>query len=167
MFNSGMRGFGGGLIIAAGILAFVHYQGTEQVDSEATAVNAAETVTYEQVESYLQSKDLVAVQQKQWEQFQSNQKTAEKKPAEDKKEDAPEKPEEPKEEVIKTTVVISKGTSTGQVCDYLESKKIINSSDALIKYLRSNNLESQVRFGSYEVNSKMTIAEIASVITSA
>ncbi|WLD92076.1 hypothetical protein [Alkalihalobacillus sp. AL-G] len=163
MFNSGMRGFGAGLIVASGLLALVHYQGADQGGSKVKAEEASGTLTYEQVESYLQNEGLVAVKQETLEQSENTKQNSDEQLAEDKKK---EKPEEPEEEVIKTTLVISKGTSTGQVCDWLESKKIIKSSDELIQFLRSNNLESKVRFGEYEVNSKMSIAEVATVITS-
>jgi hypothetical protein len=161
MFNSGMRGFGAGLIVASGILAIVHYQ-SDPVDSKANAEDKTAAITYDQVESYLESKGLVAVRKEEPAQPDKN----ETKGKESDKADKEKKAEEPKEEVIKTTLVISKGTSTGQVSDWLESKKIIKSSDALIQYLRSNSLESKVRFGEYEVNNKMTLAEIAHVITS-
>ncbi|MCF6408481.1 hypothetical protein [Pseudalkalibacillus salsuginis] len=160
MMNSGLRGFGAGLIIASGILALVHFQGTDKLDSEANA-ESAEEITYSEVNTFLEKEGLVAIDQGKLDQLEGNQNTEDEKTAEE----APtEKPEE--ETVVKTTVVISKGTSTGQVTDYLESEKIIKSSDELLNYLRSNNLENKVRFGNYEVNSKMTIAEIAEVITS-
>ncbi|WP_261129472.1 hypothetical protein [Bacillus sp. Marseille-Q3570] len=160
MFNSGLRGFGAGLIAASGILAVVHFLGSDNIDSEAKAENSEE-ITYEEVNEYLENEGLVAVDQAKLDQLEGKQNTDDKSATEEPKEEKPE--EEP---VIKTTVVISKGTSTGQVTDYLESQKIIKNSDELLKYLRANNMENKVRFGNYEVNSKMTIAEIAKVITS-
>ncbi|MCF6137916.1 hypothetical protein [Pseudalkalibacillus berkeleyi] len=160
MFNSGLRGFGAGLIVAAGVLALVYYQGADDQSNEADAANS-KSITYEEVNHFLENEGLVAVGQNELDQLKADQD----KQADSKKND--EKTEQPKEEkVIETTVVISKGTSTGQVTDYLESKKIIKNSDDLLSYLRSNNLESKVRFGNYKVNNKMTLAEIAKIITS-
>ncbi|MGP4080869.1 hypothetical protein ACTWQL_13230 [Pseudalkalibacillus sp. R45] len=160
MFNSGLRGFGAGLIAASGILAVVHFFGSDNIDSEAKA-ESSEEITYEEVNEYLENEGLVAVDQAKLDQLEGKQNTDDKNSSEEPKEEEPE--EAP---VIKTTVVISKGTSTGQVTDYLESQKIIKSSDELLKYLRANNMENKVRFGNYEVNSTMTLAEIAKVITS-
>ncbi|WP_408006775.1 hypothetical protein ACJROX_19020 [Pseudalkalibacillus sp. A8] len=160
MKNSGLRGFGAGLIVASGILALVHFQGTGNLDSEAKA-ESAEEITYEEVNKFLEKEGLVAIDQGKLDQLEGNQNTED----ENTTEEAPAEETE-KEPVVTTTVVISKGTSTGQVIEYLESEKIIKSSDGLLNYLRSNNLENKVRFGNYEVNSKMTIAEIAKVITS-
>ncbi len=160
MMNSGLRGFGAGLIVASGILALVYFQGTDNLDSEANA-ESTEEITYAEVNTFLEKEGLVAIDQGKLDQLEGNQNAEDEKTSEE----APaEKPEE--EPVVNTTVVISKGTSTGQVTDYLESEKIIKSSGELLNYLRSNNLENKVRFGNYKVNSKMTIAEIAEVITS-
>lgn len=169
MFNSGLRGFGAGLIVAAGILALVHYQGSGDQQNEVNA-EGSETITYEEVQNFLKNEGLVAVEKTEIEQLRSdnNQQAKEDKPTDDSNDQSDDsKEEKPKEEqVVKTTVVISKGTSTGQVTDYLENQKIIKSSDELLNYLRSNNLENKVRFGNYEVNSNMSIAEIAKTITS-
>ncbi|MGM7701994.1 hypothetical protein ACSVDE_09705 [Pseudalkalibacillus sp. Hm43] len=160
MFNSGLRGFGAGLIVAAGILALVHYQGS---DNQEVKAEGSESITYEEVKTYLKNEGLVAVEEAQFEQLQAAQ-TGEKKPSEDTKEKSEEEAKE--EQVHSTTLVIQKGTSTGEVTNFLENQKIIKSSDELLNYLRSNNMESKVRFGNYEVNSNMSIAEIAKTITS-
>ncbi len=165
MFNSGLRGFGAGLIVAAGILALVHYQGSENQEVKA---EGSESITYEEVKTYLKNEGLVAVEEARFEQLQAAQPSEEKpsEDAEEKSEDEAKDEENKEEQVHSTTLVVRKGTSTGEVTNFLENHKIIKSSDELLNYLRSNNMESKVRFGNYEVNSNMSIAEIAKTITS-
>ncbi|WP_349407825.1 hypothetical protein [Pseudalkalibacillus sp. SCS-8] len=166
MFNSGLRGFGAGLIVAAGILAIVHYQGSGAEDTQAKA-EGSETITYEEVKSFLDSEGLVAITQAELDQMKEGKagKDSDDKKSGKTEEDTEEESAE-KEEVIKTTLVISKGTSTGEVTSFLEKQKIIDDGDDLLDYIQDHNLETKVRFGEYDVNSKMTIAQIAKIITS-
>lgn len=75
------------------------------------------------------------------------------------------KPETPTIQVINYTLDIMPGTNTLAVAKELKENKIIEDEDAFHFYLASNDLSKRIQIGTYELNSSMSIEEIAKLIT--
>ncbi|MFC0188189.1 hypothetical protein ACFFJY_07835 [Fictibacillus aquaticus] len=156
MSNKSLRAFSAGLILSTGIFAVSYYYISPESSEPA--------VTQEQIDSYLAEQEKTAISNEEY----ASLKTASIKPGTEKKSAVkqPVKDDKPSEEIYRMTLSVTQGMSTGEVCDELERGKIIKSSSEFLKYLRSTNREGAVRFGSYNVNSKMSAEVVANIITS-
>lgn len=74
-------------------------------------------------------------------------------------------PETPTIKVFNYTLDIMPGTNTLAVAKELKENKIIEDEDAFHFYLASNDLSKRIQIGTYELNSSMSIEEIAKLIT--
>lgn len=74
-------------------------------------------------------------------------------------------PESPIIQVINYKLDIKPGMNTLAVAKELKENKIIEDEDAFHFYLASNDLSKRIQIGTYELNSSMTIEEIAKLIT--
>lgn len=179
MSKKELRGIAIGILIATGLLAYFFYF----TDS------AKKDVTEDDIKAYLASNDKVAISSKEYESLldtkrealtnpaptnetevkeEPKEKTKEKtkeepKPEEEPKEE-PKPEEEPKEEVYSAVVTVSKGTTIYEVAERLQGEKIIADKKELINYLEDNDLAKYLQLGTYELNSNMTIEEIAKII---
>lgn len=167
MSKKELRGIAIGILVATSLLAYFFYF----TDS------AKRDVTEEDVKAYLAANDKVAVSSKEYESLldakraaltnepATPQPEANKPPAEPAPEKEPAQPEQPEEEQVYSTVLtVSEGTSIYDVAERLESEKIIADRKELIDYLQNNGLEKYLQLGTYELNSKMTIEEVAKTI---
>ncbi|MFD1736555.1 hypothetical protein ACFSCX_08250 [Bacillus salitolerans] len=68
-------------------------------------------------------------------------------------------------EILSYTLEIKSGMATTQVSKRLEEVKIINSATQFEEYLKKRNWEGSVQIGTFHVNNKMTVEEIAAMIT--
>lgn len=162
MTNHTLRGLGTGIILSTGLLATVYF--TQTPDQKEAELND------NTVNTYLHSKNMTAISTAELQSLKERTTTATAtapaaSTAAPKPSKAEPKKEEPAEKVYRATVKVSQGMSTGEVCDFLEEKKIIKDSKGFLKYLRSKNLEGEVRAGTYKVNSKMDFKKLAGAIT--
>lgn len=74
-------------------------------------------------------------------------------------------PETPTLQVFNYSLDIMPGMNTLAVAKELKENKIIEDEDAFHFYLASNDLSKRIQIGTYELNSSMTIEEIAKLIT--
>lgn len=74
-------------------------------------------------------------------------------------------PDTPTIQVFNYTLDIMPGMNTLAVAKELKENKIIEDEDAFHFYLASNDLSKRIQIGTYELNSSMTIEEIAKLIT--
>lgn len=69
-------------------------------------------------------------------------------------------------ETIATSVItIKPGTNSTLIANSLESAGIIEDSGAFELYLEVNNLSGKIQIGQYELDSAMTLEEVAAIIT--
>jgi len=66
---------------------------------------------------------------------------------------------------VNETFTILHGNSPTVIAKRLEEKKLISSSSYFLRYLKNNNLDSELYSGSYELNNIMTLSEIAIKLT--
>ncbi len=152
MTNNTLRGFSAGMILATGLIAGVYFT---QAPPEKEAELNDNTVN-----TYLHSKNMTAITTEELQTLKASRAAAAPKASE------PATEAKPAEKVVyNTTLHVSRGMSTGEVCDFLEKEKIIKDGKSFLKYLRSHKLEGEVRFGSYKVNSKMNFKKLADALT--
>lgn len=70
-----------------------------------------------------------------------------------------------KEPLVKTVLSIESGSNSTIVSEKLERSGIISSSKELEQFLSDNHLAGRIQIGEYELDSTMSIKEIAGVIT--
>jgi len=73
--------------------------------------------------------------------------------------------EKPAQTVYQLQLEIAPGTSSQEVADRLLKAKVIESKEDFMNYLKAQKLETAVKSGTYQLNSNMTIEEIASIVT--
>lgn len=170
MTKSGLRGFAGGLILSSSILAIIYFQDPVQGSHTKQGITA---VTDQDVEAYLDENNFVTVNQEEYETLVNEKMEAEAQEmaAQSTDENAQAASTDAGQEINKedrlvvATLEITKGMSTGEVCNFLEEANIIKDSDELLNYLLNNGLEGLVRMGTYKVDSSMSIETIAAEIT--
>ncbi|MDM5338954.1 hypothetical protein QUF84_17200 [Fictibacillus enclensis] len=158
MTNTTLRGFAAGMIVSSGLIAGVYYSQTPPEKEVKAELNDST------VNTYLHSKSMTAITTEELQRLKENRVAA--APAlqeQDNSEEAKQEKEKPK--VFKATLHVTRGMSTGEVCDFLEKENIIKDSKSFLKYLRKNKLEGQVRFGTFKVNSSMDFKKLADAIT--
>ncbi|MBE3570661.1 MAG: endolytic transglycosylase MltG [Bacillales bacterium] len=62
-------------------------------------------------------------------------------------------------------LTISPGTTTDHIAHRLEQEKIINSASQFSEYMNQNGFSEKLQIGTYDINSQMTMEEIAKTIT--
>lgn len=129
-----IRGFAAGVIVATGVLSLTYY-GTASNAPEAKADSTSDATA-----------SSTAIKKIDMPEPQSGTSTSMAKPT------------------YNMTLVIGKGMSPEDAAAKLEENKIIENKKYLVKYLNDMSWMGSVRSGTYEVNSDMTIKEIAALL---
>ncbi|SDM81801.1 hypothetical protein SAMN04488137_2065 [Fictibacillus solisalsi] len=158
MTNTTLRGFAAGMIISSGLIAGVYYSQTPPEKEVKAELNDST------VNTYLHSKNMTAITTEELQRLKENRVAAAAEPQGQEKPDEG-KQEKEKPKVYQATLHVTRGMSTGEVCNFLENENIIKDSKSFLKYLRKNKLEGQVRFGTFKVNSSMDFKKLADAIT--
>lgn len=163
MTKHGMRGLAAGLWIGAVILAYFHY-GSPSAGKTETASSTA--VTQAQVQQYLTNHKKIAVDEKTYESLKNaaQSKQAKKKTTTKTTKKSSAKKTSAKQ-VKSYTIHIQNGMTGGEIGAQLEKAGIISNKYDLVNYLQNHHIAQKVQLGSFKVNSKMSIAEIAKKIT--
>ncbi|KSU85764.1 hypothetical protein GA0061096_2051 [Fictibacillus enclensis] len=156
MTNTTLRGFAAGMIVSSGLIAGVYYSQTPPEKEVKAELNDST------VNTYLHSKSMTAITTEELQRLKENRVGAAPAP---KEQDNSEEAKQEKPKVFKAALHVTRGMSTGEVCDFLEKENIIKDSKSFLKYLRKNKLEGQVRFGTFKVNSSMDFKKLADAIT--
>ncbi|MDN4525390.1 hypothetical protein [Fictibacillus fluitans] len=157
MTHTTLRGFAAGMIVSSGLIAGVYYSQTPPEKEVKAEINDST------VNTYLHSKSMTAITTEELQELKES-RVAAAAPQEQDTPDA-EKKQAEKPKVYKTTLHVTRGMSTGEVCEFLEKEHIIKDSKSYLKYLRKNKLEGQVRFGTFKVDSSMDFKKLSDAIT--
>ncbi|BAU29343.1 hypothetical protein DFP93_11622 [Aneurinibacillus soli] len=130
-----IRGFAAGVLVATGVLSLTYY-GTASNAPEAKADSTSEQT----------ASAPTAIKKIDMPETQAGTSAPMAKPT------------------YNMTLVIGKGMSPEDAAAKLEENKIIENKKYLVKYLNDMSWMGSVRSGSYEVNSDMTIKEIAALL---
>jgi hypothetical protein len=164
MMKNSLRSFASGLLIATTLIGGVYLFGPSQVEStEKTASDTAESkaLTEEEMMDRLSSKGYVIHTEEEW-----NKQVA--AAAENQKAEA--KPEQKQEESTEEEVVyrailsVSMGMTSIDVGNALEKAKIIDNGMDFYKEVEKRGLENELRPGTFEFESGMSMDKIISTI---
>ncbi len=157
-----MQSFAGGLLVAASVCAAVYFFGP----SEATTTQAQEKPTIDEMISLLGADGYVIHTEEQWQEqlaaFEAETESEEKPEAEEK---ATEEKTEVKEVIIyRTLLTISPGMTSIDVGEALVRAEITDSAMTFFKEVEKRGLANDLRPGTFEVNSEMSLDEVISII---
>lgn len=157
MKRSSIRSFGIGLFIAGAV--FQLHQLTQK--EEITSVHTIDEIAYNEAQSELKN-----VKQ-QLAQLQLDLENAKKEHTSTETDNNAEKTEE-EESVVSITkfiLIVQSGMNSKDISSTLERAGIIQNSQDLEDYLIAQNLAGLIQIGEYELDSSMTIKQIADKIT--
>ena len=153
MTAKSMRSFAGGLIVAAGVCGAVYFFGP----GETTSSQTADQPSVAEMKSLLTSEGYIIHTEEEW-----NEQVA---AINEKEVTAKVGTEATKEKIIyRTIITVSKGMTSIDVGKALQKTKIIDKWFEFSKEVEKRKLESDLRPGTYKVESDMTMDEVIKAI---
>ncbi|WP_047980678.1 MltG/YceG/YrrL family protein [Ornithinibacillus contaminans] len=156
-----LRGISLGVILATGLLAYVHYTNPEE------AVTKEKEYTIDGAIAFLEKQEYEITKK----EADKPKSSAEKQPEEnmddvEEKEETVEEPEESTEASIKEyELVIQSGMSSIDVSDLLYENGIVDDATEFNQYLETQGYQSIIGVGTYQVTDQMSYEQIATIIT--
>jgi hypothetical protein len=163
MMKNSLRSFASGLLIATTMIGAVYLFGPEKAESTEQPAETAKTkaLTEEEMMAQLTSKGYVIHTEEEWNKQAAAAADSEKK--EDKP--APAQEESSQEKVIYRAILsISTGMTSIDVGNALENAKIIDNGMDFYKEVEKRGLENELRPGTFEIESGMSMDTIISII---
>lgn len=157
-----MRGISFGIILTCLLLFFLDNpfseKNTSTEEKEAPITNAT-------LNAALKEKGQTAISIDEYNRLKQLEQQSVVVKEETKKEE--EKTEQPKDEdtSFSYTLEVKSGMSSTDISNKLAEVKVINNADDLEKYLQEKDWARKIQIGTFEVNNKMAIDEIARIIT--
>ncbi|KAB2332002.1 hypothetical protein [Bacillus mesophilum] len=162
-----MRSFAAGLLAAATLVAIVYFLSpSEPKTTEAKQVQEeAKALTEDEMKAELTDKDYIILTEDEW----SKQLAEAKASAEPEKTEEPAKEDEQETEsaekvVYRTMLTVTSGMTSIDVGDALERANVIKNANDFFKEVEKRGLSNELRPGTFEVESGMTMDELVSVI---
>jgi predicted nucleic acid-binding Zn-ribbon protein len=149
-----LRGLGIGLFIAGALFTLASMASTHS--SEPTAPKGYELVKSDELKLL---KDELSTSKKQLAQIQLDLEAVSKE------EDTSADTNKATTDQIKSVLNVRPGMNSPEISSLLENAKIIKNRKEFDQFLTDNQLAESIQIGKYELNSSMTIAEIADMIT--
>ncbi|MEW9108052.1 endolytic transglycosylase MltG [Cytobacillus gottheilii] len=162
-----MRSFAAGLLAAATLVAIVYFLSpSEAKTTEAKEVQEeAIALTEDEMKAELTDKDYIILTEDEW----SKQLAEAKASAEPAKTEEPAKEDEKETEsaekvVYRTMLTVTSGMTSIDVGDALERANVIKNANDFFKEVEKRGLSNELRPGTFEVESGMTMDELVSII---
>ncbi|ARK32687.1 hypothetical protein [Halalkalibacter krulwichiae] len=163
-----LRSFAGGLIVAATVCGAVYFFGTEegQANEASVAVTTEDLITELAAEGYMiQTEEQWQEQLAAAEQAIIDEIVVEPEADEEEKEEEEKEEEEVKEVVIyKTMLTVSPGMTSIDVGEALVRANIIDSAMKFFNEVEKRDLANELRPGTFEVDSDMSLKEVINLI---
>lgn len=165
MTASTMRSFAAGLLAAAALVAIVYFLSpAEAKTTEAKETEETKALTDDEMKAKLTEKDYVILKEDEW----TKQLAEAKASAEPEKTEEPAKEEEKEtaaEKVVyRTMLTVTSGMTSIDVGDALERANVIKNGNDFFNEVEKRGLSNELRPGTFEVESGMTMDELISVI---
>lgn len=177
MSKDSLRGFAGGLIIAAALFAVFYYQVFHIPNKTAAA-----SINQSSVNKYLSNNKQVAVNKNDYAAMKdaikqanakANSQSSNNKTSSDTKKSnttgstpqSSSKNSSSNSKVYQADITIKSGMSSAEVSSQLKNKNIIKDDNNFNNYLESHQLMRYVQIGTFHVSSDMSFAQLANVIT--
>lgn len=157
--SSIIRGLGIGLFVSGMLFTFISLNNSSEPLENAP--KGYELVKSEELQS-LQAE--LSTSKEQLAQIQLDLEAMSKKANTEEKVET-EVNEQSSTEQVKTVLIIRSGMTSTEISSFLEQTNIIKNRKDFNQYLEDKQLSESIQIGTYEINSSMTIAEIAKLIT--
>lgn len=155
MTAKSIRSFAGGIIVAAGVCGAVYFFGSDGTTNSQTV----EQPSVAEMKSLLTSKGYIIHTEEEW---NKQLDTINKTKVDNSKEVIKEAPKD--QIVYRSILTVSKGMTSIDVGKALQRAKIIKKGSEFSKEVEKRKLESDLRPGTYQVESGMTMDEIIKAI---
>lgn len=155
MTAKSIRSFAGGIIVAAGVCGAVYFFGSDETTNSQTV----EQPSVAEMKSLLTSKGYIIHTEEEW---NKQLDTINKTKVDNSKEVIKEAPKD--QIVYRSILTVSKGMTSIDVGKALQRAKIIKKGSEFSKEVEKRKLESDLRPGTYQVESGMTMDEIIKAI---
>lgn len=159
-----VNSFAAGLLISAGVCGAVYFSGSSKGENNSKKATA---LTEEEMKTNLANSGYVILTNAEWEkqltaiEEQKKEATTEKAKEEKAKEEQPKKDTEV---VSRTIVNVASGMTSIDVGNALEQGKILDDAMKFFHEVEKRGLSNELKPGTFEVDSNMTMDEIISVI---
>ncbi|MCA1055743.1 endolytic transglycosylase MltG [Rossellomorea aquimaris] len=157
MTSNPLRSFASGLLVAATIIGAFYLFGPSQAESseKATKTVKTEKLSEDQMIEQLTSKGFVVHTEDEWNKQMAKANEQKEKKPEKKNDDGV---------VYRTILNVSMGMTSIDIGNALEEAKIIDDGMKFYKEVENRGLENELRPGTFQIESGMSMDEIISII---
>ncbi|MFC5731712.1 hypothetical protein [Cytobacillus gottheilii] len=162
-----MRSFAAGLLAAATLVAIVYFLSPSEAKTTVAKEVQEEAIALseDEMKAELTDKDYIILTEDEW----SKQLAEAKASAEPAKTEEPAKEDEKETEsaekvVYRTMLTVTSGMTSIDVGDALERANVIKNANDFFKEVEKRGLSNELRPGTFEVESGMTMDELVSII---
>lgn len=159
-----LQGIAAGIMLTTLIFAYNFYFTNNFTIIKDQPDNVIGEVSEEDIEQYLKSHNLVAVDKLEYEEL-LNMNEVEKEEVEKNDEDGRQEEVVEDESIKEVLFVVEPGTSSGAVGIMLEEEGLIDDRQQFENYLSDAGLETQIRAGEYYLSTGMSLEEIIENLT--
>ncbi|MEQ2525301.1 hypothetical protein EKG37_16535 [Robertmurraya yapensis] len=159
-----VNSFAAGLLISAGVCGAVYFSGSSKGENNSKKATA---LTEEEMKTNLANSGYVILTNAEWEKQLTAIEEQKKEATTDKAKEETAKEEQPKKdaEVVSRTIVnVASGMTSIDVGNALEQGKILDDAMTFFHEVEKRGLSNELKPGTFEVDSNMTMDEIISVI---
>lgn len=159
-----VNSFAAGLLISAGVCGAVYFSGSSKGENNSKKATA---LTEEEMKTNLANSGYVILTNAEWEKQLTAIEEQKKEATTDKAKEETAKEEQPKKdaEVVSRTIVnVASGMTSIDVGNALEQGKILDDAMIFFHEVEKRGLSNELKPGTFEVDSNMTMDEIISVI---
>ncbi|OLO26946.1 hypothetical protein BTR23_21475 [Alkalihalophilus pseudofirmus] len=160
MTKKTVQGIAAGIMLATSVFAFMYFFQTTQAEIEQEDMEIPEIeLSSEEMMDILKDQGFIILEEDEYQLLLKGKDEATSKDDEDME------LEQQPHTIHYTIIEIQSGMSSTEVANYLEKVNVLENTDAFLEFLRDNDLTHHIKAGEFELNSTMTIEEIALEIT--
>ncbi|WP_209125381.1 hypothetical protein [Alkalihalobacillus sp. BA299] len=160
MTKKTVQGVGAGILLATSIFAYMYFFQTSQTEIEQEDIEIPEIeLSSEEMMEILKDQGFIVMDEDEYQVLLKGKEEAETEEAQDSE-------VEPQPQAIHYTIIeIQSGMSSTEVANYLEKVYVLEDTTEFLQFLHENELTHQIKAGEFELNSTMSVEEIALEIT--
>ncbi|WP_216830015.1 hypothetical protein [Alkalihalobacterium elongatum] len=160
MAKKTVQGLAAGILLATSVFAYMYFFQTTHAEIEQEDIEIPEIeLSSEEMMDILKDQGFIILGEEEYQLLLKGREEAQR-------ENSQEEEREPRPQTIHYTIIkIQSGMSSMDVANYLEKVNVLDDTEQFLQFLRDNELTHQIKAGEFELNSLMTVEEIALTIT--
>ncbi|MFV8826651.1 hypothetical protein [Alkalihalobacterium sp. APHAB7] len=161
MAKKTVQGVAAGILLATSVFAYMYFFQTTHIEIEQDDIEIPEIeLSSEEMMDILKDQGFIVLDEEEYDLLLKGKEEAEREDI------ALEEEVDPQPQTIHYTIIeIQSGMSSMNVANYLEKVNVLEDTEEFLQFLRDNELTQQIKAGEFELNSTMTVEEIALTIT--